>query len=487
MKRWSLGIAGSLVAALATNCGSSKGTQPDGSSIEAGQAGESPVGDSGASGTTGGGSNTPGGASGDSAGAGGEGGVVGDACGGCPHGQSCVDAGDGPECVDARDCDPAEPISGLIAADVYWKSGVCVFDDDVTVDSAARLLIGGGVVVKSGSDPKHEGQRPLVIQGKLIVLGSDAEPVVFTALWDAKHGGKTVSSTASPGPGAWAGIRFENGSTGKLEHADIWYASDAIYIDGASPTLVQLGVHQASGAAISAAPTDTLTVDGFASEGSGVNGLLRRSGHVTADTTWDQTDAAQVFDGDITVDKGATLKLVEGVVVKSGEDPGTPNKRPLIVRGTLEAKGTSGNHVTFTARWDDLRLGEADATAALPVAGAWSGLQFESGSNGKLDYVDFLFAENGVLATDSSPSLSHCWFRNSTIGIRATGPLAAPAVTQSEIVDNGQGAVAESNASISASENWWGNANGPSGAGPGSGDSVSTGVDYSNPLDLPPL
>lgn len=41
---------------------------------------------------------------------------------------------------------------------------------------------------------------------------------------------------------------------------------------------------------------------------------------------------------------------------------------------------------------------------------------------------------------------------------------------------------------ISATQNWWGATNGPSGVGPGSGDSVSSNVDYSNWLaSCPPL
>ena len=83
--------------------------------------------------------------------------------------------------------------------------------------------------------------------------------------------------------------------------------------------------------------------------------------------------------------------------------------------------------------------------------------------------------------------LSHCALRNSVIGIRAVGSAASPTISQSRIVDNASGAVAQSSATITATENWWGSPSGPSGAGAGSGDSVSAGVDYSDPLSMPPL
>jgi len=47
------------------------------------------------------------------------------------------------------------------------------------------------------------------------------------------------------------------------------------------------------------------------------------------------------------------------------------------------------------------------------------------------------------------------------------------------IVYNSYTAVVRNNGTLTASDNWWGATNGPSGAGPGDGDSVSANVDYS--------
>jgi len=52
------------------------------------------------------------------------------------------------------------------------------------------------------------------------------------------------------------------------------------------------------------------------------------------------------------------------------------------------------------------------------------------------------------------------------------------------ILSNSDTAVHQSSSSLggtlTATDNWWGAPDGPSGAGPGSGDSVSANVDYAN-------
>lgn len=69
----------------------------------------------------------------------------------------------------------------------------------------------------------------------------------------------------------------------------------------------------------------------------------------------------------------------------------------------------------------------------------------------------------------------------------AVDTINATSVTGSCIVGNGDTAVFNSQpASQDATGNWWGDATGPGGAGPGSGDSVSANVDFSSWLTMPP-
>ena len=54
------------------------------------------------------------------------------------------------------------------------------------------------------------------------------------------------------------------------------------------------------------------------------------------------------------------------------------------------------------------------------------------------------------------------------------------------IISNSDTAVHRQNGTLTATDNWWGAPDGPSGAGPGSGDSVSANVDYANYKTSPP-
>jgi hypothetical protein len=66
-------------------------------------------------------------------------------------------------------------------------------------------------------------------------------------------------------------------------------------------------------------------------------------------------------------------------------------------------------------------------------------------------------------------------------------PLGATSVTGSCIVGNSDTSFFNNEAAIQiATGNWWGSASGPSGVGPGGGDSVSANVDYTPFLTTPP-
>jgi sarcosine oxidase delta subunit len=79
-------------------------------------------------------------------------------------------------------------------------------------------------------------------------------------------------------------------------------------------------------------------------------------------------------------------------------------------------------------------------------------------------------------------------YNNNTRGIRLAAAVNAGTVTinQNSIYDNNAGLDNLSPQTVNAQLNWWGDASGPSGAGPGSGNSVSTNVLFCPWLDAPP-
>lgn len=90
------------------------------------------------------------------------------------------------------------------------------------------------------------------------------------------------------------------------------------------------------------------------------------------------------FDQDVTVAAGVTLTIEAGATIYL--DPG----KKLIVNGTLNAVGTSSSGITFN------RSGSSST---------WSGIQFNNGSSGNLQYCNIYYATNGISLYNSSPQI----------------------------------------------------------------------------------
>ena len=113
------------------------------------------------------------------------------------------------------------PVSGNISKDTTWETGIYHVTNHVTIKSGATLTIQPGVIVKFHST------RILYVQGVLNAVGTEASPVVFTALADDSFGGDSNGDGASVGaPGQWGRIEFQDTSLdaeSRIEHAVIRY------------------------------------------------------------------------------------------------------------------------------------------------------------------------------------------------------------------------------------------------------------------------
>jgi hypothetical protein len=138
---------------------------------------------------------------------------------------------------------------------------------------------------------------------------------------------------------------------------------------------------------------------------SGKNTSLK--GTVAKDTTW-KAGSLCILTGTVTVAKGATLTIQEGVTIKSGQ-AGKLGKRPLKVLGTLEVYGTAEAPVVFTDVRDDARRGDTndDRDAEQPTRGSWAGIAFEPGARGLMQFAEVHYAEVGIQTTDAAPVLAN--------------------------------------------------------------------------------
>jgi len=112
------------------------------------------------------------------------------------------------------------------------------------------------------------------------------------------------------------------------------------------------------------------------------------------------------------VKPGATLKFRDGNF--------------LLVRGKLDAAGTSTSPVRFTTN------------RVTPARGAWTGIEFSAGSDptSKFTYVEVSYARHGVKIDNCTMGLDRVsLFENSGHGLYTTG-TAVVTITSSTIRDN---------------------------------------------------
>jgi hypothetical protein len=87
---------------------------------------------------------------------------------------------------------------------------------------------------------------------------------------------------------------------------------------------------------------------------------------------------------------------------------------------------------------------------------------------------------DGISCRSSSPIIDSCIIENNTYDGILSYANAKPEIHYCNIVGNGYYGISNGDptVTINADNNWWGDTSGPSGVGPGSGDSVSLYVDY---------
>lgn len=135
-------------------------------------------------------------------------------------------------------------------------------------------------------------------------------------------------------------------------------------------------------------------------------------GQINADTTLPA--ATYLVLGNVEVAPGVTLTISPGATLLVAGD------YVLRVKGTLNATGTSAQHVIFTS------------SASVPAIADWSGIEITSTATLlTIDYAEVSYADDGIYFNGTPAGIgtvSRTSIHNNTIGIHVAAPSASPSV-----------------------------------------------------------
>ncbi len=121
------------------------------------------------------------------------------------------------------------------------------------------------------------------------------------------------------------------------------------------------------------------------------------SGLIASDTTWYLADTPYIVTGDIIVDNGTSLTIEAGVTVKFD------GHYSLIVNGTLNATGTTGQPILFTSNQSS------------PGKGDWHRIRLQ-GTNNTIDYCEISYGNYPlyIMGENTNNNISNCMIHNNT-------------------------------------------------------------------------
>jgi len=352
------------------------------------------------------------------------------------------------------------------------------FTGSFTINAGARLVIADNSILK------FPDGTYLSVNGTLIADASTGHSIYFTSIRDDNWGGDSNNngSATAPSTSNWYGIKFFNSSddvncimrrckvryagagyTGgismenaspAIDHCDLSSNYHGIYMQYASnPVLSYNTIGSSSMTPIAMSfEADPVMIDNvlsFSDNTYDAIGLI--GGTLTANAVVKKRNVTTVQNitylllSQVTIPSSLSLTINKGIVIKF-QAP-SPYEY-FLVNGSLNANATADSMITFTSVRDDNygNPGDCnrDGTMTSPAIGNWSGIIFNPGSTGTLNYCRIRYAGSyynwyfsscstneyltgaGVETIDASPVISNCEFKDLNYGIschRASSPI----------------------------------------------------------------
>lgn len=143
------------------------------------------------------------------------------------------------------------------------------------------------------------------------------------------------------------------------------------------------------------------------------------SGNITTDTVWDIAHSPYIAEGDITVEKNATLTLQPGVEVRFDGFYELIVKGVLIADGMTEIQQPEANNLRL--RTLDNCIITFTSNNPAPEIKDWKGIKFQNTNDNRslLRYIKVEYAKIGIDIFSSSPKIMHCFIMNNYRGIQS--------------------------------------------------------------------
>jgi len=357
-----------------------------------------------------------------------------------------------------------------------WAGTVNVRNSSISGNSAGQsgggiLNLADGVVVAEGS----------------AVSGNSANDGGGLANWG---GGVAVTNTAiSANQAAWGGGIFTSRGTLTLDASTV-ADNTATSGDGGIQIKDGANVTVRGGSLVSgnSAPNgygggvsnwgSLLTIDASSvlanSASVSGGGILNKDGGTTTIQNGSVISGnTAAYEGGIS-NWGGSLLTVDGSVISDNSASGSSGGIGNLGTLTVSNSRIAGNSAPWGAGlWNR----DGTMTVSASVISANSAV---NGGGGILNWNGSLTVTGSVLRDNSADGEGDAVYSS-------VDTPGATTVTESCIVGNGATAFLNEFLAVQiATGNWWGDASGPSGAGPGTGDSVSAGVDFSGWLTEAP-